>query len=125
MVKERIHTLSGKPVDELDLQGVVEGSLRPDDFRISPDTLIRQAEEAEAAGYAGLGQNLRRAAEISAIPHHEVLEIYDQLRPGRSSRAKLLDLAAHLERTYQAFLTAALVREAAQVYLERGLVPLD
>jgi propanediol dehydratase small subunit len=44
------------------------------------------------------------------------------LRPGRASHDALIELADSLERA-DAPLNAALVREAALVYLERGLIP--
>lgn len=125
MNRRDVYSISGHRVDEMDLAGVASGKLGEDDFRISAETLTAQAEEAEAGGYPELAMNLRRAAEITAIPHKEVLEIYARLRPGRSSHAKLISLADHLETAYRAPLTAELVREAAGVYLDRGLIQAE
>ncbi len=117
-----IRTYSGKSLEQLTLDGVMNGDLTHDDFRISPETLIAQAETAEKEGYAALGQNFRRAAELTAMEHKELLDIYEALRPGRNTKAQLMELAGHLEQRKNAPLNAALVREAAEVYFARGLI---
>ena len=88
--------------------------LRIDDLKISAATLRAQAEVAQRAGYVQLAANLVRAAELTAVPNDVVLAMYEKLRPGRSSEAELLALAAQLEQQYTAPQTAALVREAAR-----------
>jgi propanediol dehydratase small subunit len=104
------------------MEAVLAGRLTTDDFRISGETLRHQADAAEAAGYGQLAENLRRAAELTRISNDQVFEIYDMLRPGRATHAELTALADHLEHDMKAPLIAALVREAAEVYLERNLV---
>jgi propanediol dehydratase small subunit len=91
---------------------------------VHPDTLRHQAGVAEAHGNPQLGENLRRAAELTALPDDEVLEVYEALRPGRSSAAGLETIAARLAAA-EAPLCAALVREAAEVYARRGLLKSD
>jgi propanediol dehydratase small subunit len=118
---EIIYTASGRTLGELNMEAILAGKLTTDDFRISGETLRRQANAAEAAGYRQLAQNLRRAAELTRISNDQVLEIYDVLRPGRATHLQLIALADQLENDFDAPLIAALVREAAQVYLERGL----
>ena len=113
--------LSGRPLEELTLEAAVRGDLSPADLRIHPDTLRHQAEVAEAHGNPQLGENLRRAAELTALPDDEVLEIYEALRPGRSTAAGLANVAERLDAA-GAPLCAALVREAAEVYARRGLL---
>ena len=122
MNREHIHTWSGKTIADLTLEGVAEEKLTLDDFRISPESLILQAQKAEAAGYAELGQNFRRAAELAGLHAKEIFDIYETLRPGRTTKTRLMDLADHLERKRGAPLNAALVREAAQAYFRRGLI---
>jgi propanediol dehydratase small subunit len=90
-------------------------------MQISAATLRAQAEVAGAAGYSQLAANLTRAAELTAVPNAEVLRMYDMLRPGRASAAALAPLAETLEREDAAANCAALVREAAEVYQQRGL----
>ena len=79
---------------------------------------------AETHGNPQLGDNLRRAAELTALPDDEVLAIYEALRPGRSTLAGLEAIASRLE-AESAPLCAALVREAAEVYDRRGLLAVD
>lgn len=116
--------LSGRPIEELTIDAAVDGSLSPADLRVHPDTLRHQAGVAEAHGNPQLGENLRRAAELTALPDDEVLEVYEALRPGRSSAAGLEAIAARIEAA-GAPLCAALVREAAEVYARRGLLRSD
>ncbi|MGC9468036.1 MAG: diol dehydratase small subunit [Anaerolineae bacterium] len=118
-----IRTQSGRSLDELTLAAVLEGQLTEEDFRISAETLAHQADRAQAAGYPELAQNLRRAAELTRLSNEQALEIYNALRPGRTTYKKLLRLANWLESELAAPLTGALIREAAEIYLERGLVP--
>ena len=113
--------LSGRPIEQLTLDAAVRGDLSPADLRVHPDTLRHQAEVAEAHGNPQLGENLRRAAELTALPDDEVLEIYQTLRPGRSTAAGLAKVAERLDAA-GAPLCAALVREAAEVYARRGLL---
>ena len=116
-----IRTASGRTLDELTIEAVMAGELEGEDFRISGETLRRQADAAEAAGYRQLAENLRRAAELTRISNQEVLDIYAVLRPGRATGEQLVELAEHLERDLDAPLNARLIREAAQVYRERGI----
>jgi propanediol dehydratase small subunit len=121
MSNENVYTLSGRKVSELKIEDVLAGELGVEDLRISSETLHRQADAAAAAGYRQLAENLRRAAELTRISNEQVLEIYEALRPGRSSYRQLTDWADRLETEYGAPLTAALMREAAEVYRIRGL----
>jgi len=114
-------TLTGLPVDELSVKLVIAGHVTADDARIHPDTLRHQAEVAECHGNPQLGENLRRAAELSTLADDYVLRIYDALRPGRSSDAQLTAIADDLEQR-AAPRCAALVREAIEVYRARGLI---
>ena len=116
-----VRALSGRPVSELTLDAVRAGELGQADLRIHPETLERQAVIAETHGNPQLAANLRRAAELTALPDDEVLAIYEALRPGRSTVAELTALAASLA-TRGLPLNAALIAEAAEVYAKRGLV---
>jgi propanediol dehydratase small subunit len=121
---ENLRTATGRALDELDMQAILAGQLSPDDFRISADTLRQQADAAEQAGYGPLAENFRRAAELTRISNEQVFHIYAMLRPGRASYDELIALAESLEAS-GAPLNAALVREAAAAYLERGLTAHD
>ena len=117
-----LKALSGKPMSEITLEAAAEGALSPEDMRIQADTLRMQAQVARQAGYTQLAANLLRAAELTAVPNKEVLQIYDLLRPGRGSYEQLIQLAEYLEQTYQAAENGRFIREAAEVYKERGLL---
>ncbi len=90
--------------------------------RLTHQTLLEQAEIARRAGLLQLAANLDRAAELTAVPNETLLEMYEMLRPGRSRFEQLMALAATLEEQFNAFENAALIREAAVVYRERGLL---
>ena len=122
MSSNSVHTASGRTLDELNIEALRAGELTAEDFCISGETLHRQADAAEAAGYWQLAENLRRAAELTGISNQEVLDIYNALRPSRSTYNELTTLADRLENDLDAPLTAAFVREAAQVYRERGIL---
>jgi propanediol dehydratase small subunit len=121
---ESVTTPSGLALDEVSVEGMREGRLAWEDLRATPETLRRQADVAAAVGRTALGDNLRRAAELAAIPSETILEIYTALRPHRSSRDELEAWAARLEDS-GAPLCAAFVREAADVYARRGLLAGD
>jgi propanediol dehydratase small subunit len=121
MSNDNVRTFTGRSLRELSVEKVLAGELSAEDFRISADTLRKQANAAESGGYRQLAENLRRAAELTCISNSEVLEIYNQLRPGRGNYESLSALAERLEKEYEATLTAALVREAAEVYRQRGI----
>lgn len=110
---ERLKTPSGLAFQDISLEAVLEGKVNMEDLRVTPEALELQAQVAEAAGRAQLAQNLRRAAELVALPEDQILEIYKALRPGRASRQALIALADDLEERYQAGRCAELIREAA------------
>ena len=115
-----VRALSGTPVERLTVEAVRAGEVGVADLRIHPDTLERQAVVAEEHGNPQLADNLRRAAELTRLPDEEVLAIYEALRPGRSTAARLTELAASLAARGLPC-CAALVAEAADVYARRGL----
>jgi propanediol dehydratase small subunit len=119
---ELLRTPTGKRLDEITMQAVLAGDVAAEDLRIAPDTLRLQAQIAESAGRAQLGQNFRRAAELTALPDEKVLGIYNALRPHASTKQELLDIAEELERDYSATLCGRLVREAADVYERRHIL---
>jgi propanediol dehydratase small subunit len=117
-----IRAASGKPLDAVTLDAALGGELSADDIRIHGETLRAQAEVAKAAGYHQLAQNWSRAAELTLIPNEQLLKIYEMLRPERSTYDELIALADTLESTYSAAENARFIREAAEVYQQRGLL---
>jgi propanediol dehydratase small subunit len=98
---------------DITLDAVLSGAVAMEDLRVTSEALELQAQVAEAAGRTQLAENLRRAAELVAVPEEKILEIYRALRPGRSDRQSLNALAEELITRYGAARCAALVREAA------------
>jgi len=117
---ELIRTPTGKRLEELTLDAVLNGDVTAEDLRITPRTLRLQAEIADAVRRPQLAENMRRAAELTAVPDERILEIYNALRPRASTKQELLEIADELEGRYSATTNAALVREAAGVYERRG-----
>lgn len=116
-----LRSAGGKMAGEIGPEALAAGALGMGDVQIDASTLRAQAEIAREAGYPQLADNLTRAAELTAVPNDALLEMYEQLRPGRATHPELLALAARLEVDFAAPATAALVREAAEQYLRRGL----
>jgi len=118
--REPIRTGSGRSLDELTIEALRAGTLTPEDFRISGAQLNEQAAAAAAGGYRQLAENLRRAAELTALPNDRVFEIYAMLRPGRATTTELQALAAELQRQNMPRV-ADFVLEAAEAYGIRGI----
>lgn len=121
---EAVTTPSGLPLDNVTVESMRAGRLAWEDLRATPETLRRQAEVAEAVGRRALAENLERAAELATIPSETILDVYTALRPHRSTEDELEAWAAKLEDA-GAPLSAAFVREAADVYARRGLLAGD
>ncbi|MBI1257396.1 MAG: glycerol dehydrogenase [Chloroflexi bacterium] len=119
---DRLKAFSGKPLPEITLEAAADGELSSADLRIHRETLVMQAQTAREAGYIQLAGNLMRAAELTLVPNAEVLQIYDLLRPMRASYDQLIQLATHLEQSYDAVENGRFVREAAEAYRERNLL---
>ena len=117
-----VTTPAGTPLAEVTLDGIRRGAVQGSELRATPETLLRQAAVAHAAGRTTLAENLARAGELARVPDEEILEIYTALRPRRSTEDDLLRWADRLERDYGARQTAAFVREAIPVYAKRKLL---
>lgn len=116
---EWIKTKTGKTLEDITLANVMNGSLTPEDLKITPRILKAQGEIATSAGRKTISRNFARAAELTAVPDDRVLEMYNALRPYRSSKEELLAIANELENTYSALLSAEYIREAAEHYEKR------
>lgn len=112
---------SGRSAESITLDSVRSGEISLDDVRIHPETLLHQAAVARSHGNPQLAANLERAAELTSIGDARVMEIYDALRPRRSTAEDLESIARELDQA-GASLTAALVREARAAYAARGLL---
>jgi len=112
---------SGRDPSEVTLQAIREGMVAMADVSIHPATLEHQAKVAEAHKNPQLASNFRRAAELTLFADDEVLKLYEALRPRRSTAQELDTIARQLE-SRGAVRSAALFREAAEVYARRGLL---
>lgn len=112
---------SGKLYEQVTYEALIRGEVDKDDLKTHADTLRMQAEIAYRDGKKQFGDNLMRAAEMTAIPDEEVLEIYNLLRPNRTDKKTLLQAAEKVRRDYGANAIAALIESAAQVYEKRGI----
>lgn len=122
---ELVKTNTGKSLADITLDAVVSGAVKAEEIRITPQTLEYQAQIGESIGRPQFARNLRRAAEMTAVPDERILEIYNALRPNRSSKAELMAIADELESKYGAKVCAGFVREAAGVYERRGVLKKD
>lgn len=118
-ISNEIKTPTGIGLDDITLDSVMEGKINPEDIRISKETLEMQAQIAEDMNRHAMARNFRRAGELISIPDDRILEIYNALRPYRSTKEELLQIADELENKYDAKINADFVREAAQVYETR------
>lgn len=119
---ELVKTATGKSLADITLDAVVSGEIKAEEIRITPQTLEYQAQIAESIGRPQLARNMRRAAELTKVPDERILQMYNSLRPNRSTKAQLLAIADELESQYGAKVCAAFVREAAEVYERRGVL---
>lgn len=110
---EWLRTPSGKSFREISLEAVLRDQVGMSDLRVTSQALEWQAQIAERAGRRQLAENFRRAAELVYVPEDRILQIYEALRPGRSSPDGLLALAEGLEKDFHASRCARLIREAA------------
>jgi propanediol dehydratase small subunit len=118
---ELVATPGGRGLDDMTLAQARSGALSAAEMRATPGTLRLQAEVARAGGREQLARNLERAAELASVPDELLLEVYTALRPRRATARELDAWAERLEQ-HDATATAAFVREAAEVYAERGLL---
>lgn len=116
---EFIKTPTGKKLEDVTLEKVLSGEIKPEDVRISPETLEMQAQIAEGMNRDAMARNFRRASELIAVPDDRILEIYNSLRPYRSTKEELLSIAEELESKYNAKVNADFLREAAEIYEKR------
>lgn len=124
-IPSKLKSPTGKVLSEMTMDQVISGQLSSADMRISPDTLELQAQVSESIGRDAFARNLRRAAELIAVPDERVLEIYNALRPYRSTKAELYAIASELETKYGCKINAEFVREAADVYEVRDRLKRD
>ena len=119
---EHITSRTGKKLSEITLDAVKKGTITADDIKISKEVLHAQGEVSMDAGNAPMKANFDRAAEMVDIPDEVILEMYNKLRPNRSTKFELVTMAQTLLDKYQAKNCARLVMEAVEIYEKRGIL---
>lgn len=122
MPPEEIKSRTGKSLKDINISNILDGKITADDIKISKETLIMQGKIAASAGRPQLNDNFVRASELIEVPDSELLEIYEKLRPNRSTKNELLEIARRLEDIYGATHCTKLVLDAMEVYEKRGLL---
>lgn len=117
--KDKVKTPSGHTLDDIEFKKIVSGETSGSELRITAETLNHQAEIARSVDREQFAKNLERAAELTKVEDERILEIYNALRPYRSTKQDMLDIADELENEYGAVINAEFIREAAQVYEKR------
>ncbi|WP_024613201.1 diol dehydratase small subunit [Clostridium sp. Ade.TY] len=117
-----IKSKSGKRLEEITIDEVINGNVTGEDIKISKEILLLQGKIAEQSGREQLGENLKRASELVSIPDDELLKIYNMLRPYRSTELELLKKANELKEKYNAMKCSELIMDALKVYKRRGIL---
>jgi propanediol dehydratase small subunit len=121
MPPESIKSKTGKSIKDITIENILSGNIKAEDIKISKETLLLQGEISEKEGRPQLKENFQRASEIIEVPDNILLGIYDKLRPNRSTKDELIQIAEELIKSYGAHNCAKLIMEAVQVYEKRGL----
>ena len=120
--REQIRSKTGKKLTEITLDEVMKGHISSDDIKISKEMLKAQGQVAKETGNDPMEKNFERAAELVDVPDDVILKMYDKLRPNRSTKLDLVQMAQELIEKYNAKNCARLVMEAAEVYEKRGIL---
>ena len=86
------------------------------------ETLKKQGQVAKEADNPTMDANFQRAAELVNVPDDIILDMYNKLRPNRSTKKELILMAQELLQKYNAPHCAKLVLEAAEIYEKRGIL---
>lgn len=119
---ELISSKTGKKLSDVTMENIISGNLGIKDISISRDTLMLQAKVALQDGKPQLAENFVRAAELIDIPDDVILDIYNSLRPYRSTEQELNQIVKKLQEEYNAPICAELVRETLAVYQKRDIL---
>lgn len=119
---EQVRTKTGKSASDITIENIINGTVTSEDIKVSRETLLTQAGIAMDNDRVQLGQNFVRGAEMVDIPDELLLQIYNQLRPNRSTKQELLAAAERLQKEFGAYECARLILQAAEVYEKRGVL---
>ncbi|MGF7400610.1 diol dehydratase small subunit [Thermoanaerobacterium thermosaccharolyticum] len=119
---DKLVTKTGKHLNEINIENVMMGNVKPDDIKISKEVLLMQGKIAERYGRHQMKENFTRASELTDVPDEKILEIYESLRPFRSTKEELINLAYELRDKYNAINCANLILEAVEAYEKRNIL---
>ena len=122
---EKVRPVSGRSIDEINIENVLKKKLTLEDGRISRQTLDMQAQIAAKAGYRQVSENLIRAMELVSVPDEVVLDTYNAMRPYRATKEELMAIAKTFEKEYNSPSTAGFIREAAEVLEKKKMLKGD
>ncbi len=120
--RESIRSKTGKKLSDITLDEVMKGHISSEDIKVSKETLKAQGQVAAEADNPPMEKNFERAAELINVPDDVILKMYDKLRPNRSTKLELVQMAQELLNTYHAPHCAKLVLEAMEIYEKRGIL---
>ena len=119
---DQITSKTGKKLSDITLDEIKKGNISADYIKISKETLKKQGEVAMQADNPAMKANFDRASELVDVPDEVILRMYNQLRPHRSTKRQLVEMAQELLEKYNAVSCAKLVMEAAEIYEKRGIL---
>ena len=119
---DTITSRTGKKLSQITLDEVKKGNVTADDIKISAETLKKQGQVAREADNPTMDANFQRASELVNVPDDVILDMYNKLRPNRSTKKELILMAQELLQKYSAPHCAKLVLEAAEIYEKRGIL---
>lgn len=120
--KEHIRSKTGKKLSDITMEEIKRGNITADDIKISREMLKEQGQISLEAGNEPMAKNFDRAAELVDVPDQVILDMYNKLRPNRSTKLELAEMAKELLEKYGAVHCAKMVLEAAEVYEKRGIL---
>ena len=94
--KERITSRTGKKLTDITLEEVRKNHITSEDIKISKEMLKAQGQVAKEMGNDPMDKNFARAAELVDVPDDLILKMYDKLRPNRSTKLELVQIAQEL-----------------------------
>ena len=119
---DTITSKTGKKLSQITLDEVKRGNVTAEDIKISAGMLKRQGQVAAEADNPQMEAKFQRASGLVNGPDDVILNMYNKLRPNRSTKQELLLMAKELLEKYQAPHCAKLVLEAAEIYEKRGIL---
>ena len=119
---DTIASKTGKKLSQITLDEVKRGNVTAEDIKISKEMLKRQGQVAMEADNPQMTSNFERASELVDVPDEVILDMYNKLRPNRSTKKELVLMAQELLEKYHAPHCAKLVLEAAEIYEKRQVL---